>query len=167
MLTLGVRIGGSLASAGVLLSLLAGAGRTTLAMARDRELPGALAAVHQRYQVPARAESLLGSLVTGIVLVAERRAAIGASSFAVLVYYGVANASALTLDGPQRRWLRPVAAFGLLGCPTLAFTLPGRTILVAGSVLAAGLLGRALLDNAVLGRSALTVVETTRWVMAS
>ena len=98
VLTPAVRIGGALASAGVLLSLLAGVGRTTLAMARDRELPGALAAVHERSRVPARVEILLAVLVIGIVLVADPRAAIGASSFAVLVYYGVANASALTLD---------------------------------------------------------------------
>ena len=50
-----VRIGGAVAAGGVLLSLLAGVGRTTLAMARDRELPHALAAVHPRHRVPHRA----------------------------------------------------------------------------------------------------------------
>ena len=45
-----VRAGAVAASLGVLLTLLAGVGRTVLAMARDRELPGALAAVHPRYR---------------------------------------------------------------------------------------------------------------------
>ncbi|HXV92173.1 MAG TPA: APC family permease, partial [Pseudonocardia sp.] len=58
-----VQVGGAVASAGVLLSLMAGIGRTTLAMARDRELPGVLAAVHPRFRVPHRAEVLLGAVV--------------------------------------------------------------------------------------------------------
>ena len=56
-----VRVGAVAAAAGVLLSLLAGVGRTTLAMARDRELPGWLAAVHPRHHVPHRAELAVGA----------------------------------------------------------------------------------------------------------
>ena len=41
---------------GALLALIAGIGRTALAMARDGELPRWLAAVHPRFQVPHRAE---------------------------------------------------------------------------------------------------------------
>ncbi|MBA8826515.1 APA family basic amino acid/polyamine antiporter [Saccharopolyspora lacisalsi] len=150
-----VRVGGAVASAGVLLSLMAGIGRTGLAMARDRELPGWLAAVHPRHRVPHRAELLLGALVLVIVLVAEVRGAIGFSSFAVLVYYALANAAAFTLPGRQRRWLRPLTVLGFAGCLLLAVTLPPSSVLAGGCVLLVGLLGR-FLTTALRRRSATT-----------
>lgn len=139
-----VRIGGAVASAGVLLSLMAGIGRTSLAMARDGELPGWLAAIHPRHQVPHRAELVLGALVLTIVLLVDVRGAIGFSSFAVLGYYALANASALTLPGAQRRWLRPLTVLGLAGCLLLAATLPPASVLTGAGVLLLGLLGRAV-----------------------
>lgn len=140
-----VRVGAVAASLGVLLSAMAGVGRTTLAMARDRELPGALAAVHPRFAVPHRAELLLGAVVVGVVAVADLREAIGFSSTGVLVYYAIANASAWTLPGRDRRWRRPVAGVGLLGCLVLVATLPPTSVLAGLGVLAVGLLGRAVL----------------------
>ncbi|RCW46230.1 amino acid/polyamine/organocation transporter (APC superfamily) [Halopolyspora algeriensis] len=139
-----VRIGGAVASAGVLLSLMAGIGRTSLAMARDRELPGWLAAIHPRHRVPHRAELALGALVLVIVLIADVRGAIGFSSFAVLIYYALANASAFTLPGRRRRWLRPLTVLGLAGCLLLAATLPLAGVLAGTAVLLVGLGGRAL-----------------------
>jgi len=139
-----VRVGAVAASLGVLLSAMAGVGRTTLAMARDGELPRPLAAVHPRYAVPHRAELLLGLVVIGVVSLADVRQAIGFSSTGVLVYYAIANASAWTLPGPVRRWLRPLAALGLLGCLTLVATLPPASLLTGLAVLAVGLVVRAL-----------------------
>jgi len=138
-----VRVGAVAASLGVLLSLLAGVGRTTLAMARDHELPGALAAVHPRFHVPHRAELAVGAVVVAIVAVADVRGAIGFSSLGVLIYYAIANASAWTLPGPVRRWLRPVAALGLAGCLLLAATLPITSVLAGVGVLLIGLAARA------------------------
>jgi basic amino acid/polyamine antiporter, APA family len=138
-----VRIGGAVACAGVLLSLLAGVGRTVLAMARDHELPQVLAAVHPHYQVPHRAEILLAVIVTAIVLVADLRNAIGFSSFAILTYYTIANAASFTLPGRSRRWRRPLAVLGATGCAVLALTLPLHTVVTGAAVLAVGLAGRA------------------------
>lgn len=140
-----VRVGGAVASAGVLLSLMAGIGRTSLAMARDHELPGWLAAINPRYQVPHRAELLLGAVVIVIVLIADVRGAIGFSSFAVLAYYALANAAAFTLPGNPRRWLRPLTVLGFAGCLLLAFTLPATSVVAGTGVLAVGLLARALI----------------------
>ena len=139
-----VRLGAVAAAAGVLLSLLAGVGRTTLAMARDRELPGWLAAVHPRHQVPLRAELVLGALVAATVAVADVRTAIGFSGLGVLVYYAIANASAWTLPAPRPAATRPLAAAGLAGCLLLAAALPVGAMLAGLAVLAAGLAVRAL-----------------------
>jgi basic amino acid/polyamine antiporter, APA family len=131
-----VRVGAVVAAAGVLLSLLAGVSRTALSMARRRELPGVLDAVHPTHRTPYRAEVVTAVLVCAIVLVADLRGAIGFSSFAVLTYYALANASAWTLQGAERRWPRWLAGLGVGLCALLAFTLPAVAV-VGGLVLLA------------------------------
>ncbi|MFE9772357.1 APC family permease [Streptomyces sp. NPDC005931] len=131
-----VRVGAAVAAMGSLLALILGVSRTTLAMARDRHLPGALAAVHPRFQVPHRAELAVGAVVAVLAATVDVRGAIGFSSFGVLVYYAVANASAWTLGrGPAAR---VVPAVGLAGCLVLAFSLPGMSVAVGAGVLAVG-----------------------------
>lgn len=130
-----VRIGAVLAALGSLLALLLGVSRTTFAMARDHHLPGSLAAVHRRFNVPHRAELLIGVIVVAVVALGDVRGAIGFSSFTVLTYYAVANASALTL---KRRPAIPIV--GLLGCVALATALPVVTVLEGLGVLAIGAL---------------------------
>jgi APA family basic amino acid/polyamine antiporter len=131
-----VRIGAAIAALGSLLSLILGVSRTGLAMARDGHLPSALAAVHPRFGVPHRAELAVGTLVAAVAAVADVRAAIGFSSFSVLLYYAVANASAWTLDSSVRRRVTP--ALGLLGCLVLAFYLPSGSVLAGAAVAALG-----------------------------
>ncbi len=108
-----VRIAAATASLGALLALLTGIGRTTLAMARGRDLPDLLARVDERWQVPRRAEIVIGAVVTAIVLVADLRDAIGFSSFGVLIYYLVANAAAFRQTGPARRYPRALQVVAL------------------------------------------------------
>jgi APA family basic amino acid/polyamine antiporter len=135
-----VRAGAAFASLGVLLSLLAGVSRTVFAMAANHDLPARLAAVHPRHKVPHVAELAIGGIVLAVTAFADIRSAIGFSSFAVLAYYAVANASALTLDRSERRWPRPIAALGLAGCLVLGATLPWRSALGGLAVLAGGAL---------------------------
>ncbi len=133
-----VRVGAAVATTGVLLSLLAGISRTALSMARRRELPDVLDAVHPRYRTPHRAEIAAGIIVCGVVAVADLREAIGFSSFAVLTYYGLANASAWTLTSEQRRWPRWLAGLGGALCVLLAITLPLASVLGGAALLATG-----------------------------
>jgi basic amino acid/polyamine antiporter, APA family len=135
-----VRIGATVASLGVLLSLLAGVGRTSFAMARNGDLPAALAAVHPRTRVPHLAELAVGAVVIVLVLAVDLRGAIGFSSFAVLVYYAIANAAAWTLPDEQRRWPRWLAGVGATGCLVLALSLPAASVLAGVGVLAVGAL---------------------------
>jgi APA family basic amino acid/polyamine antiporter len=135
-----VRVGAAVASLGVLLSLLAGVGRTAFAMAANRDLPRWLDAVHPRHRIPHRAELAVGAVVVVLVAVADLREAIGFSSFAVLVYYAIANASALTLTRAERRWPRWLAALGVIGCVVLALSLPFAAVVGGAVVLATGAL---------------------------
>jgi basic amino acid/polyamine antiporter, APA family len=141
------RAGAAVASLGALLALITGIGRTTLAMARNHDLPAWLAAVHPRHHVPHRAEITLGVVVCALVLALDLRAAIGFSSFGVLVYYAIANASAYTLPRPRRRMVRALAALGIAGCLALAATLPWTSVISGLAVFAVGLAARAVIHR--------------------
>ncbi|WP_308344318.1 APC family permease [Streptomyces sp. ISL-94] len=133
-----VRVGAALAALGSLLALVLGVSRTTLAMARDGHLPRTLAAVHPRHQVPHHAELAVGAVVAVLAATADLQGAIGFSSFGVLAYYAIANASAWTLDSGVKG--RAVAAVGLAGCVVLACTLPLASAVAGAVVLAVGAL---------------------------
>jgi basic amino acid/polyamine antiporter, APA family len=133
-----VRAAAAIASLGVLLSLIAGVGRTAFAMAANRELPPALAAVHPRYRVPHRAELAVGAVVVVLAATVDLRQAIGFSSFAVLAYYAIANASAFTLSPEERRWPRWLNVAGVAGCLAVAFSLPWTSVVAGVAVLGAG-----------------------------
>lgn len=133
-----VQIGAAVAALGSLLALILGVSRTTLAMARDRHLPRWLAAVHPRFKVPFRAELVVGAVVAALAATADIRGAIGFSSFGVLVYYAIANASALTLGLDEGRPRRLIPLVGLIGCVVLAFALPLSSVAAGAAVLGVG-----------------------------
>jgi len=134
----------ALAALGSLLALVAGIGRTALAMAREGDLPRALAAVHARRGVPHRATLAIGVAVAVLVLVGDLREVIGFSSAGVLVYYAIANLSALTQRPPHRRQPRAVGVVGLVGCAVLVATLPWESLAGGAVVLLAGVAVRAV-----------------------
>ncbi|MEV7172122.1 APC family permease [Streptomyces sp. NPDC093224] len=133
-----VRVGAALAALGSLLALILGVSRTTLAMARDGHLPRVLAAVHPRHRVPHHAELAVGAVVAVLAATADLRGAIAFSSFGVLAYYAIANASAWTLDSAVKG--RAVAAVGLSGCVVLGCALPLASAVTGAVVLALGAL---------------------------
>jgi APA family basic amino acid/polyamine antiporter len=134
-----VAAGAAAASLGALLALIAGVGRTTLAMARERDLPGWLAAVHPRHRVPHRAGLVLAAVVCALVLTVDLRGAIGFSSFGVLLYYFVANLAAFTQPAEWRRWPRALQVLGAGGCLLLAATLPWPAVAGGAAVFAVGI----------------------------
>jgi len=133
-----VRFAAITAALGSLLTIILGISRTTFAMARDGNLPRHLARVHPRYHVPHIAEVCVGTVTCLLLLLSDLRFAIGFSSFAVLVYYTIANASAFTLDARASSRILPVAGF--IGCLAVALSLPTST-----TELGAALLGVATL----------------------
>ncbi|MFE5523742.1 APC family permease [Streptomyces virginiae] len=133
-----VRVGAAVAALGSLLALILGVSRTTLAMARDHHLPHALASVHPKFQVPHRAELVVGAVVAVLAATTDVRGAIGFSSFGVLAYYAIANACAWTLSPDEVRPARIIPVVGLAGCLVLAFALPASSVMSGAAVLAAG-----------------------------
>ncbi|SKF62365.1 amino acid permease-associated protein [Mycobacteroides abscessus subsp. abscessus] len=128
---------------------MTGIGRTSLAMARERDLPTWFAGLHPRFQVPHRAEVALAVAVSVLVLFGGLREVISFSSFGVLLYYTVANAAALR-QREGRRYPRVLQVLGIVLCLALVATLTWKVLVTGVVVLAVGLLGRA----AVLDRRA-------------
>ena len=139
-----VRLGAAAAALGALLALIAGVGRTTLAMARNDDLPRWLAAVHERHRVPHHAEITVAGLICVLILLTDLRGAIGFSSFGVLLYYLIANVAAYTQSSDRRRFPRILQLIGVAGCGTLMLTLPLSAVLGGTLVLAVGIIYRAI-----------------------
>ncbi len=149
-----VQAGAACAALGALLALIAGVGRTVLAMSRERDLPAWLGAVHPRFLVPRHAELALAVVVSGLILATDLRGAIGFSSFGVLLYYAVANLAALHQRPGSRRYGRLVPVVGLIGCAALVVTLPVVSI-VSGVVVVVVGIGYRLIRLRVTGAPAL------------
>jgi APA family basic amino acid/polyamine antiporter len=139
-----VRIAAALASLGALLALIAGIGRTAMAMARERDLPPPLAAIHPRFSTPHRAELTVGVAVVLLIMFFDLRTAIGFSSFGVLVYYLIANISAI--KQPRNERLSPIflGVAGAIGCAVLVATLPPSAVIGGLVMFAVGLGYRAI-----------------------
>jgi APA family basic amino acid/polyamine antiporter len=138
------RFGAGFAALGVLLNLIPGVSRTTLSMARRHELPHLFAHINPRRSLPLRAELTVTAVIVALVVVLDLRGAIGFSGVAVLSYYAITNASALTLTDEQRRWPRPLAMLGIAGCVVLVLALPASAVLSGTVVLLIGVVVRLI-----------------------
>ena len=120
-----VRTGAGIAALGVLLNLIPGISRW-------------FARVDPARSLPLRAELTVAVVVIAMVVVIDLRSAIGISGVAVLTYYAITNAAALTLSPQHRRWPPMIAVLGLIGCGVLVAALPPGAILTGTIALAVG-----------------------------
>ncbi len=134
----------ALACLGSLLGILAGLSRTSLAMARDRELPGVLSRVSARHGSPVHAELTVAVIASAAVLLLDPAWLVGFSATCVLVYYAIAHIAALRQPRAERWLHRGVQLVGCAGCLALAFTLPWQGVVLAAAVLGAGCAARGL-----------------------
>jgi basic amino acid/polyamine antiporter, APA family len=138
------RVGAAIAALGVLLNLIPGVSRTTLAMARHRELPSWLAPVDVQRNLPLRAELVVTIVVVGLIAVLDLRSSIAVSGVAVLTYYAVTNAAALRLAPHEQRFPRSMAWLGLVGCVVLVVSLPTSAVVGGTVVLGVGVIARQI-----------------------
>ena len=123
-LVVAVRIAAVIAAGAVLLSLIAGIGRTLFAMGRGGDAPGGLAAV-SALSVPWRAEMVAAALAAAVVLVGGIGFALALSAATILTYYAIAHLAVLAqVRGGALSWsLGFTASVGLLGCVTVVVGL--------------------------------------------
>jgi basic amino acid/polyamine antiporter, APA family len=140
-----IAAGAVTAMLGVILSQIIGLSRMAFAMARRSDLPIVLSAVHPHYRVPHRAVIVVGAGAAIIAATGSLRAVAAAASFAILVYYAIANWAALRLPAADRLYPPVVPAAGLLVCIVLAFSLRPNVILGGVLLLAVGVAVRMLM----------------------
>ena len=138
-----VAAGAVAAMLGVLLSQILGLSRMVFAMARRGDLPEGLAAVHPRSGAPLWAVLLVGAAAGCLAAWGTLRGIAAAASFAILVYYGIANLAALRMPRAAKRFPDAVPAVGLVSCAALAVSLAPGTMAAGVATLAAGFVVRA------------------------
>jgi len=139
-----VAIGAGIACFGVLLNLIPGVARTTLALARRHELPAWFSVVSEQRGLPIRAELTVVVVVIVLIHTVSLTSALSLSGVAVLTYYAITNASALRLTATERLWPRWIAWLGLVGCVVLALALPWRVLVSGSAVLVIGIAARGV-----------------------
>lgn len=127
------------ASLGSLLTILAALSRVSLAMARDGNLPGALATIWSKTSSPAVSEAVMASMAIVLVFTLDPLWLVGASSGSVLLYYAISHWSALAQPASERVIWRALPVVGLLVCVLLVVTLPTASVMTTVVILAVGL----------------------------
>ena len=150
MVVVGSGVGMTIIAAGALLTTfneglsdLLGVSRVAFAMGRESDLPVGLARLGAG-QNPWRSVLFVGAISILVAAFASFYVAVAVSSFGTLLYYCVANLSALRLPRQQRMFPRWLAAAGLMGCAGLAFALAPQEVGIGLAILLAGIAFRSL-----------------------
>jgi len=138
-----VSVGGLIATASVLLTSILGVSRVSYAMAKRKDLPEALSKLDLKRNTPYYSVLITGLAMTLLVLLVDLTKVVAVSTFALLFYYTLANASVLRLKKDKRIRPKLLAALGTATCLAfLAFALfaslqswiIGTACLLAGAV---------------------------------
>lgn len=111
-----------LAAGAVLLSLIAGVGRTLFAMADQKDAPGVFAAVGSSTKVPYRAEIAAAAGAAVLALLGGLVLSLAVSAAMILTYYGISHLCAMRVERRSGVGGVLVAATpyaGLVGCVVL------------------------------------------------
>jgi APA family basic amino acid/polyamine antiporter len=128
---------------GSLLSLLAGISRTAEAMAKDGEIPRFIGRRSKRFDSPWVADLVILAIATALLVSGDITWTIGISSFAVLLYYAIANFAAFRRLSSKQPVGRLLALIGAALCLGVGFFVPLESLLVASGTLAVAIFIRA------------------------
>jgi len=120
------------------LSDLLGVSRVAFAMSRNSDIPKNFSKLGEDKN-PWRSVILVGTVAILVAAFAPFATAVAISSFGTLLYYTIANLSALRLKKEQRTFPRALSVAGLVGCVALAFSLAPFEIAVGIAILLVGI----------------------------
>jgi len=110
-----ISVGAIMATASVLLTTILGVSRIIFAMSRNDDLPKFLCSVHSKFKTPYYAVAVTGSLMIVAIMFADLTRLVAVSSFAVLLYYSLANLAAIKLSRRNEHF-SIISSVGLLSC---------------------------------------------------
>jgi basic amino acid/polyamine antiporter, APA family len=125
-----ISAGAMIATASVLLTTIMGISRIVYSMARSHDLPSLFEKIHPRFSTPHYAIAVTGTGMIAALLLADLALVVAVSTFAMLVYYLIANIAAFRLPHRHRRYPSIVPVIGAISCVGLiAFLTPGAWII--------------------------------------
>ena len=127
---------------GVLLSQILGTSRMFFAMARRGDLPTGLTKLTRKTHVPIYTILFSGLIILIMIWLGELKFITQTASFTILIYYSIANLSAIKLKKEDRFLPKWISYLGLILCIVMAFSLPIRSILFGLILLVVGLIFR-------------------------
>jgi APA family basic amino acid/polyamine antiporter len=133
-----VGVGATTAMLGVLLSQIVGISRMMFAMARRSDLPQVLQHTSQKHKVPVYGIVLTGAVIVFLSIFGTLELVLSAAAFTILLYYLIANISALKLAPESKLYPKWVALVGAASCAALAVSLSFTTIVTGLALLAIG-----------------------------
>lgn len=134
-----ISLGAAIATSAVLVTEIWGTSRLAFAMARQGDMPEWLSRRSGPQGIPRNAVLASGGIILLLGGTLDLRPALEASSLGLLAYYGIMNLAALRLPSGRRLYPPAVPLVGLLGCATLAISLPATTVLPVLLMVLAGL----------------------------
>jgi APA family basic amino acid/polyamine antiporter len=132
--------GAMIATASVLLTTIMGISRIIFAMARTGDLPVFLKLIHPHFNTPHYAIWIAGACMIAAILLADLTLVVAVSTFAMLIFYLIANIAAFRIPSKYRQYplLVPVlgagSCLGLIGFLTINSWIIGIIGLALGIV---------------------------------
>ena len=111
-----VSAGAMIATASVLLTTILGISRIVFSMARSGDLPSLFQRIHPRFRTPHYAIAVTGAGMIVSLLLADLTLVVSVSTFAMLIFYLIANVAAFRLPRKYRRYPSWVPVVGGLSC---------------------------------------------------
>mgnify|MGYP001220178734 CR=1 FL=1 len=128
-----ISVGAMIATASVLLTTIMGISRIVFSMGRNHDLPPLFDRIHPRFRTPHYAIAGTGACMIAALLLADLTLVVTVSTFAMLIFYFIANIAALKLPEKHRRYPSWVPALGALSCIGLIAFL-GKTSWIIGCI---------------------------------
>jgi APA family basic amino acid/polyamine antiporter len=114
-----ISFGAMIATASVLLTTIMGISRIVFAMARNNDLPGFLSSISPRFSTPHYAIVITGFFMMVAVFLADLVLVVAVSTFAMLIFYFIANFAAIRLPRGNRHYPSVVPIIGCVTCVIL------------------------------------------------
>ena len=111
-----ISAGAMIATASVLLTTIMGISRIVFSMARSHDLPTLFGRIHPRFSTPYYAIAVTGAGMIAALLLADLALVVAVGTFAMLIYYLIANIAAFRLPQKDRQYPSWVPVTGALSC---------------------------------------------------
>jgi len=132
--------GAMIATASVLLTTIMGISRIMFAMSRKGDLPAFLNRIHPHFSTPHYAIWITGAFTITAILLADLALVVTVSTFAMLIFYLIANIAAFRIPSEYQQYpaivpvIGAVSCIGLIGFLTINSWIIGTIGVIVGMV---------------------------------